>query len=119
MINLVDGPTLEIQPGDRVALTANPSFDAASFEIWNSLVHGATIFILTAHLADTDAVAAFFREKRIQKAFLPTAVFHRLFGDANVAASLNATLRMINIGGEKLSTTVAKTFLRHAPDVRL
>jgi non-ribosomal peptide synthetase component F len=119
MINLVDGPTLEILPGDNVALTANPSFDAASFEIWNSLVHGATIFVLTAHLADTDAVVSFFREKHIHKAFLPTAVFHRLFSDAAAAASLGATLRMINIGGEKLTTTIVKSFLRHAPHTRL
>ncbi|KDQ08064.1 hypothetical protein BOTBODRAFT_70027 [Botryobasidium botryosum FD-172 SS1] len=119
MINLVDGPTLEILPGDHVALTTNPSFDVASFEVWNSLVHGATSFILTPHLADIEAVVTFFREKEIHKAFLPTAVFHRLFSNDAAAISLGTTLRMINIGGEKLDISVTKNSLRHVPQTRL
>ncbi|MCY1009395.1 condensation domain-containing protein [Nannocystis pusilla] len=40
---LVDTDYLQVEPGDRVAQTANASFDAATMEIWAALLHGAEL----------------------------------------------------------------------------
>jgi non-ribosomal peptide synthetase component F len=119
MLNLLNRRLMDIHLGDHVVVTANSCFDASSLEIWNYLSNGANIFILTAHLADTESVVDFFREKRIQKAFLPTAVFHRLVNDNKIAASLGSTLSWILVGGERLSTASVRNFFRYAPQTKL
>jgi non-ribosomal peptide synthetase component F len=119
MMNIVNGNLWAIQPGDRVAMTANPTFDVSAHDIWGTLCHGATLFALTAHLADIRAVTTFFRKNTINKTFLPTAVFHRIASNSGSTTSLGMTLRMILVGGEKLSTASVASFLRFAPSTRL
>ncbi|EGN97660.1 hypothetical protein SERLA73DRAFT_161607 [Serpula lacrymans var. lacrymans S7.3] len=119
MTNFVNNCLMEIQPGDRVAMVNNPSFDASSLDIWDTLCHGGTIFVFTGHLADSEAVVSFFREKTINKVFLPTAVFHHVVSDIFNTASLSTTLRLLIVGGERLATAAVKSFFRHAPDTRL
>ncbi|EGO02897.1 hypothetical protein SERLA73DRAFT_48172 [Serpula lacrymans var. lacrymans S7.3] len=119
MVNMVKARLLEIQPGDCVAMVNNITFDASSLEIWSALCHGGTLFVLTAHLADTEAVVAFFVDNSITKTFLPTAVFHHVISDVSNAASLSKTLRMLVVGGEKLQTAAVKKFFSHAPTTRL
>ncbi|EGN97681.1 hypothetical protein SERLA73DRAFT_75341 [Serpula lacrymans var. lacrymans S7.3] len=119
MTNMVKGRLMEIQPGDRVAMVNNITFDVSSLDIWGTLCHGGTLFVLTAHLADTEAVVAFFVENSITKAFLPTAVFHHIISDVSNAVSLSKTLDLLVVGGEKLQTAPVKNFFRHAPTTRL
>ncbi|EGN97644.1 hypothetical protein SERLA73DRAFT_110962, partial [Serpula lacrymans var. lacrymans S7.3] len=119
MLNMINSHFMEIQPGDRVSMVNNPAFDASSIDIWNTLCHGGTLLVLTAHLADTEAVIAFFREKEVTKAFLPTAVFHHIVSNVSNVASMSTTLRMVAVGGEKLATPSVQNFFRRAPTTRL
>ncbi|EGN97689.1 hypothetical protein SERLA73DRAFT_75349 [Serpula lacrymans var. lacrymans S7.3] len=119
MLNLIDRRLMDIQPGDHVAMTATPSFDVSSLEMWNSLINGATVFILTSSLGDTETTVKFFCEHKIQKVFLPTTVFHRLANDDEISSSLGKTLSWILVGGERLNMASVNNFFHHAPHTRI
>ncbi|WP_192931253.1 non-ribosomal peptide synthetase [Gemmobacter serpentinus] len=64
---------------DRIALLANPAFDALNFEIWAALLNGATLvpFGRDAGL-DPDLLAVGLGARRVTGAFFTTSLFHLL-----------------------------------------
>ncbi|MCP4689746.1 MAG: amino acid adenylation domain-containing protein, partial [Desulfobacterales bacterium] len=62
-------------PGSRASMYANIGFDASALEIWPHLLCGASLHPVEEEIRlNMEALPAFFRERRITHAFLPTPV---------------------------------------------
>ncbi|MBK6592496.1 MAG: AMP-binding protein [Burkholderiales bacterium] len=70
---------VQLGAGDRIAHLASPSFDAATFEIWGALLHGGTLVIVDQDtvLAPV-ALTAALHSRRVDTAFMTTALFNRI-----------------------------------------
>jgi len=87
-------------PSDVVLHNALLTFDASTSEIWNALLHGATIAIQPDNRPSVDTIARALTEHDCTVAMIPTRVFHRLVDDRPDAM---AALRWIVVGGDVLS----------------
>lgn len=105
---------IEIQSRDRIAQVSNTAFDAATFEIWGALLHGATLVQIPQNLIlAPQNFAAQLREQKISILFLTTALFNQL---ARTVPEAFAELRYLLFGGEAVDTKWVKEVLnRHPP----
>ncbi|HTC94926.1 MAG TPA: amino acid adenylation domain-containing protein, partial [Terriglobales bacterium] len=89
---------VELNESDRIAQASNVSFDAATFEIWGALLHGATLVGIRKNvmLSPQEFAATLLREK-ISVLFLTTALFNQL---AREAPDAFKNLRVLLFGGE-------------------
>ena len=89
---------LEVRPRDRVAQLSNLSFDAATYEIWATLLHGATLVVLPADrpLAP-ERLAAEVSRQRVDTLFLTTALFNLVMREHPAAVR---TVKNLLFGGE-------------------
>ncbi|HBL30245.1 MAG TPA: non-ribosomal peptide synthetase, partial [Acidobacteria bacterium] len=99
ILRLVEGTDyLALQPGDRLAFNANTSFDAATFEIWAPLLHGATLVAVSQEvLLAPERLAALVEQERITVLHLTAALFAQVAGEAPEAL---AHPRCVLFGGE-------------------
>jgi amino acid adenylation domain-containing protein/non-ribosomal peptide synthase protein (TIGR01720 family) len=115
IVSLVrDTDYVSLGPSDRVAQAANPSFDAATFEIWGPLLNGACVVGLGRDvMLSPQALADTLRRERITTLFVTTALFNQLVARVpDVFASLDTLL----FGGEAVSPPAVRTVLeRGAP----
>ena len=66
---------VEITSGDRIAQASNASFDAATFEIWGALLHGAQLIGIPRDLTlSPRRFAEELRRQKISMMFLTTAL---------------------------------------------
>ena len=74
-----------IAPGDRVANSSNPAFDATTFEVWSTLTAGGTLVVLPPVTElPLDSWVDLIRAERITTMFLTTSLFHMVAqGTAN------------------------------------
>ncbi|HVR97637.1 MAG TPA: amino acid adenylation domain-containing protein, partial [Thermoanaerobaculia bacterium] len=86
---------LTLSPGDRLAFNANVSFDAATFEIWATLLAGATLVVIPQDLllSPPDLAARLERED-VTVLHLTAALF------AQVVPAALSRLRCALFGGE-------------------
>ena len=88
---------------DVVAQAVNASFDAASFEVWGALAHGARLAVIGADALLAPALlGAALRRHAVTALFLPTAVFHVVAREAPEAL---ATVTTLLVGGETLDVS--------------
>ncbi|HEV3468924.1 MAG TPA: amino acid adenylation domain-containing protein [Pyrinomonadaceae bacterium] len=108
---------VSLDAADGVAQAASASFDAALFEVWGALVHGARLVGIERelYLSPRD-FAAQLRERRVTVMFLTTALFNQI---AAAAPSAFAPLRCLLFGGEKPSPQAVREVLRAGPPRRL
>ncbi|MCP4659973.1 MAG: AMP-binding protein, partial [bacterium] len=67
---VLDTDYVELGPGDRVAQASNTSFDAATFELWGSLLNGGRLVgIRKDEALDPSGLAAAIRERGITALF--------------------------------------------------
>jgi amino acid adenylation domain-containing protein len=94
---------------DRTAQASNTSFDAATFEIWGSLLHGATLVGVPQNvlLSPLD-FASYISEQKINILFLTTALFNQL---ANIVPQAFKDLRYLLFGGEAVDPKTVKAVL--------
>ncbi|MFJ6198026.1 amino acid adenylation domain-containing protein [Micromonospora sp. NPDC092111] len=112
-----DGDYLTLDPGDRVAFAANPVFDAATFEVWATLVAGATLVVTPPDVALTPAaLAAHLTRHRVTTLFLTTALFHQVARERPDALS---GLRHVLFGGEAADPAAVDALLAHGGPDRL
>jgi amino acid adenylation domain-containing protein len=106
-----------VRPGDRVANVANPAFDATTFEVWNTLVAGATIAVLPPVLdLPAHEWGRTLREHRVSAMFLTSALFHAVAREDPAAfASLDTLL----VGGELADVRVVSAVCADRPPRRL
>ncbi|HKV42521.1 MAG TPA: amino acid adenylation domain-containing protein [Blastocatellia bacterium] len=70
---------VRIGPSDRVLQASTPSFDAATFEIWGSLLNGAClVYVSREDMLAPRSLAAGLREQGITVMFLTTALFNQI-----------------------------------------
>jgi amino acid adenylation domain-containing protein len=108
---------LRIEPRHRVAHLANPAFDAATFEIWGALLHGARLVGLPQETALAPLrLAAELRARRIDVLLLTTALFHQIAAEA---PETFAGLEHLLVGGEALDPAAARRVLERGAPGRL
>ncbi|BAZ82714.1 non-ribosomal peptide synthetase [Sphaerospermopsis kisseleviana CS-549] len=96
---------------DRTAQASNTSFDAATFEIWGTLLHGATLVgvpqnVLLSPLYFADYIS----EQKINILFLTTALFNQL---ANIVPQAFKDLRYLLFGGEAVDPKTVRAVLKN------
>ncbi|WP_328540612.1 non-ribosomal peptide synthetase [Streptomyces sp. NBC_00344] len=112
-----DGGYLTLGPDDRVAFAASPVFDAATFEVWATLVAGATLVVTPPDVAlSPAALAAHLTRHRVTTLFLTTALFHQVVRERPDALS---GLRYVLFGGEAADPHAVDVLLAHGGPGRL
>ncbi|HKH43214.1 MAG TPA: amino acid adenylation domain-containing protein, partial [Thermoanaerobaculia bacterium] len=101
ILSLVHGTAdLRLGPADRLAFNANTSFDAATYEIWATLLAGGALVVIPQNLLlSPPDLAAALRRHQVTVLHLTTALFNRVVREApEVLAS--PSLRCALFGGE-------------------
>jgi amino acid adenylation domain-containing protein len=102
---------------DEVFLQLAPlAFDASTFEIWGSLLHGATLAILRSARPTLNEIADAITRHEVTTMWLTAGLFH-LMVDHRIDAL--SRLRQLLAGGDVLSPTHVRALLEAAPNCRL
>jgi len=117
IVRLVFGTEFEVQPDEVVAQLATTAFDAATYEIWSTLIHGATLAVLDMDeflgTADPDAEL---RKAGVTSMFLSTPVFNQL---GLTFPRAFASLRTLVVGGDRIDPAAASAVLKAGAPQRL
>jgi len=102
---------LQLTPRDRVAQASTFSFDAATFEIWGALLHGACLVQIDKDtILVPDDFARAISEKGISTLFLTTALFNQFARDV---PSAFRSLSHVLFGGEAVDPQSVRRVLVH------
>ncbi|MEH2050448.1 amino acid adenylation domain-containing protein [Nostoc sp.] len=108
---------IQFMPSDLVAQASNTSFDAATFEIWGSLLHGARLVVIPQNIVlSPQHFATYIREQRISILFLTTALFNQL---ASIVPEAFKDLRHLLFGGEAVDPKSVKLILSNGAPQQL
>ena len=108
---------ISIDSNDRIAHVSNVSFDAATFELWGALLHGARLVILDKDLIlSPREFAAELQAQQISKMFLTTSLFNLL---ARENPGAFQAVKNLLVGGEACDPTAARLVLENNPPRRL
>ena len=109
---------IDITPADRIAQASNASFDAATFEIWGALLHGAILVGVPREIMlSPHQFAAYLHQHRISILFLTTALFNQVVQSVPNAFQ---SLRCLLFGGEAVDPTPVRTVLQNgSPQILL
>ncbi|MCW5314094.1 amino acid adenylation domain-containing protein [Nostoc sp. KVJ3] len=108
---------VQLQSWYCIAQASNTSFDAATFEIWGSLLHGARLVVIPQDVVlSPQNFAVYIREQKISVLFLTPALFNQL---ASVVPEAFKDLHHLLIGGDVLDLKSVKAVLRNGPPQRL
>ncbi len=100
---------IAIHAGDRVLQWSNFSFDGSTYDIYNSLLNGASLYLIGEEDApDAKKLSALIRENKITLIFITTALFNA-FVDHDLSDL--KSLRKILFGGELVSISHVKKAL--------
>ncbi|MCY1078492.1 non-ribosomal peptide synthase/polyketide synthase [Archangium lansingense] len=114
---VVETDFIQLVPEDRVAQASNASFDAATFEIWGALLHGARLVGVEREVAlAPKAFATWLREQAISVLFITTAWFNQI---ATEVPDAFRGLRQLHFGGEAVDPRPVRAVLREGPPQRL
>ncbi|MDT5174187.1 MAG: hypothetical protein QOG37_1438, partial [Mycobacterium sp.] len=118
VIRLVMSPNYcTIAPGDRVANSSNPAFDASTFEVWSTLTAGGTLVVFpTVTDLPLNRWVDMIRAERITTMFLTTSLFHMVAREQPTAFR---TLDTLIVGGEQLELAAVRRVLAKEPPKRL
>ncbi|MBD1809019.1 amino acid adenylation domain-containing protein [Microcoleus sp. FACHB-SPT15] len=105
---------ITLDPNDKIAQASNTSFDAATFEIWGALLHGAQLVGISRDITlSPQDFAQQLRQKGISVLFLTTALFQQI---VRAIPDAFATLRCLLFGGEAVDPRwVRKVLKQGAP----
>jgi amino acid adenylation domain-containing protein len=108
---------IAIRADDVFGQVANVSFDAATFEIWGALLHGARLEIVPLDVGlFPGRLAQRVRERGITAMFLTATLFNQVVDEAPGAFG---GLRTLLVGGEALDPDHVRAALAAAPPERL
>ncbi|KAG5744277.1 hypothetical protein H9Q70_013011 [Fusarium xylarioides] len=106
-----------LSPQDRVAAFNDPGFDLSLFEIWVTLLSGATIFILPKVIVvDSTALKSYLERHKISIMILPAALFHIV---AKSSPDSFHCLRHLLTAGDVANKTAMRDVLEHSPPQHL
>ncbi|MDE1483429.1 amino acid adenylation domain-containing protein [Xenorhabdus bovienii] len=96
---IINNGFADIGPDDCIAHCANVSFDAATWEVWTGLVHGARILLIPEKtLLQSDYFGQCLSSEGVSALFLTTALFNQY---ASLIAPSLSGLRYVLFGGEQ------------------
>ncbi|MFF4094242.1 amino acid adenylation domain-containing protein [Streptomyces sp. NPDC001834] len=107
---------MRLGSGDVFGQMSSVSFDAATLEIWGTLLNGATLAIPPAGLLSNAELRDFLSTHRVTALWLTAELFHQAV-DADAEAF--AGLRYLLAGGDVLAASRCRTLLESAPSVAL
>jgi amino acid adenylation domain-containing protein len=108
---------IDISPQDRIGQISSMSFDASTFEVWGSLLHGACLVGIPTHVVlAPETFAAQIREQKISVLFLTTALLNLMVREVPTAFR---TLRHLLFGGEAVDASRVRSLLETGPPKRL
>jgi amino acid adenylation domain-containing protein len=108
---------IRIESNDRIAQASNASFDAATFEIWGALLHGARLVGISRDVVlSPQDFAAQLWDQGISILFLTTALFNQL---ARETPNAFRSIRTLLFGGEAVDPLWVSVVLRNDPPERL
>jgi amino acid adenylation domain-containing protein/non-ribosomal peptide synthase protein (TIGR01720 family) len=107
----------EFLPTDRVAQASNASFDAATFEIWGALLHGARLVGISKDvILSPSQFASEIKHCGISVMFLTTALFNQM---ASEVPDCFANVRTLIVGGEACDPKHIRDLLSGSPPQHL
>ncbi|HFU7084348.1 TPA: amino acid adenylation domain-containing protein [Bacillus cereus] len=92
------------------------SFDAATFEIWGSLLNGARLVLFPTQLSSLEELGRVIKQKSITTLWLTAGLFHQMV--ENHMEDLQS-LRYLLAGGDVLSAVHVKKVLNAFPGIRV
>ncbi|TRW90814.1 non-ribosomal peptide synthetase [Candidatus Methylobacter oryzae] len=106
---------IQIGMDDCLAQASNVSFDAATFEIWGSLLNGARLVgVAKELLLSPQQLTEHLQSQRINTLFVTTALFNQI---AQTQPGCFKSLKYLFFGGEQVDPYSVNTILRgHAPE---
>lgn len=100
---------IAIKAGDRVLQWSNFSFDGSTYDIYNTLLNGASLYLISEEEAsDVECLAKHIRQHQLTVCFMTTAMFNA-FVDHELGAL--KSLRKLLFGGELVSVPHVKKAL--------
>ena len=108
---------VQVSAADCIAQASSTSFDAATFEIWGTLLNGARLAIMPREtVLSAEALARDVRARGITTLFLTTAIFNEhAYRSPQVFGDLDCLL----FGGEVCDATAVKRVMQFKPPRRL
>jgi len=101
---------VRISPADVIAQASNASFDAATFEIWGALLHGARLQVMTREVLLTPhAFEAALKTHGVSVLFLTTALFNQM---VRHDPGTFATVAHLLFGGEQVDAECVRNVIR-------
>ena len=101
---------IRISPDDVVAQASNASFDAATFEIWGALLHGARLQVMTREVLLTPpAFEAALKLHGVSVLFMTTALFNQM---VRHDPGTFATVTHLLFGGEQVDAECVRDVIR-------
>ncbi|MEU0148791.1 amino acid adenylation domain-containing protein [Streptomyces sp. NPDC006288] len=106
----------DVRAGDVVSHLGSVSFDSTTFDIWATLLNGATLAVGPAGSPSVAGIRDFLDRHGVSVALLPTGLLHQVI-DLDVEALRG--VRSVLTGGEALSVEHCRTLLDTLPGTRL
>ncbi len=103
---------LRTRPGDRVLRMAPLAFDASTYEIWVTLLNGATLEVFPGRLPAVRKLEKFFIEREVSVAWLTASLFRLVVKSRPQAL---AGLRWLLSGGEVVPHDAVAQLLESYP----
>jgi amino acid adenylation domain-containing protein/thioester reductase-like protein len=112
-------PATPLRPSDRVAEFNNPGFDLSLFEIWATLLAGATIVVVPKHIVtDPKRLEGFLKdpEHQVSVIFMTAALFEVIGLNSPTAFQ---GLRHVLTGGDVANMKAIRAVLENGPPEHL
>ena len=117
VVRLVQDPNYVTLSADDVVLQLAPhTFDAATFEVWASLLHGGRLVLAPDDKPSLDQVGQTLARHRVSTVWLTSGLFHQLV-DHDIDAF--SAVRQLLAGGDVLSVSHVRKVLERFPSCRL
>ncbi|WP_162551232.1 non-ribosomal peptide synthetase [Paenibacillus tepidiphilus] len=114
---VMDAGELVVYPEDRVLQTCSLAFDVSVYEIWGTLVKGATLCLLRKEeLLDTEALRRRMNQYGITVSWFTAPLLNQL---VDMDVTVFTGLRCIITGGESLSPRHTRLLLDSQPELML
>ncbi|PHM31198.1 non-ribosomal peptide synthetase [Xenorhabdus innexi] len=106
---VIDTAYISFTPEDRIACTANPTFDISLFEVWGTLLNGATAFVPPKKdVLDIEYFQAELTSREISILFVAATLFNLI---AKTYPQAFRDIRYLVIGAEALNAHTVKLVL--------
>nr|WP_231858700.1 non-ribosomal peptide synthetase [Xenorhabdus nematophila] len=114
---VINNGYVAIEPDDRVAFTANPAFDASTFDVWAPLLNGGALVVIDrAMLLTPVELVRVVQNHGITVMWLTVGLFNRLFTELSPALP---QIKTLIVGGDVLDPHVISQVLNTSPPQQL